>query len=136
MLAPSPEAPNRKLATRKPEARSKVGNGKTLLAGIDQRTIGYRQFQDAVADLVAHMGGEPTAVELAIIEEAAGLIVWCRQARVALLKGEPFDVGTYCTATNSLRRHLADIGQQQHMRDVTPDLAEIVRRYEGGEVAA
>jgi hypothetical protein len=93
-----------------------------LLAGIDQRSLPYREYQDTVADLVSHLGGEPTAVELAIVEEAAGLIVWCRSARAALLKGENFDVGQYTTATNALRRLLADIGQQSRLRDVTPDL--------------
>ncbi len=109
-------------ALKKPTARSRVGNGKALLAGIDQRSLPYREYQDAVADLVSHMGGEPTAVELAIIEEAAGLIVWCRSARAALLKGEKFDVAVYTTGVNALRRLLADIGQERRLRDVTPDL--------------
>ena len=78
----------RQAAVRKQHfARSRVGNGKALLAGIDQRSLPYREYQDTVADLVVHMGGEPSAVEQAIIEEAAGLIVWCRSARVALLQG-------------------------------------------------
>jgi hypothetical protein len=120
----APKGPKRPAtATKKPYARSRVGNGKALLAGIDQRSLAYREYQDAVADLVTHMGGEPTAVELAIIEEAAGLIVWCRQARTALLKDDgEFNVGTYTTGVNSLRRLLADIGQERRLRDITPDL--------------
>jgi hypothetical protein len=106
--------------------RSRVGNGRTLVAGVDQRSLPYREYQDTVADLVSHMGGYPTAVEQAIIEEAAGLIVWCRSARAALLKGEEFNVQTYTTGVNALRRLLADIGQEQHLRDVTPDLAKYI----------
>lgn len=69
------------------------------------------------------MGGEPTAVQLAIVEEAAGLIVWCRQARTALLKGNSgFDVGAYTTGVNSLRRLLCDLGQDRRLKDVTIDL--------------
>lgn len=123
--------PGKRAATarKQPFARSRVGNGKTLIADVDQRSLPYREYQDCVADLSSHMGGEPTAVEQAIIEEAAGLIVWCRSARAALLKGEPFDVSTYTTGVNALRRLLADIGQERRMREVVPDL----KRYLEGK---
>jgi hypothetical protein len=115
---------SRRVAVRKqPFARSRVGNGKALLAGIDQRTLPYREYCDVVSDLASHMGGEPTAVEAAISEEAAGLIVWCRQAKLALLRGDDFDVAVYCTATNALRRLLADIGQQRRMRELVPTVS-------------
>ena len=106
----APKPAKRKAAARKQSyARSRTGNGKCLLAGVDQRSLAYREYQDMVADLTSHMGGEPTAVQQAIVEEAAGLIVWCRQARTALLKGEEFNVATYTTGVNSLRRLLVDI---------------------------
>ena len=117
---------NRAIAVKTPYMRSRFGNGKTLLAGVDQRSLPYREYQDTVADLVVHMGGNPTAVERALVEEAAGLIVWCRSARGALLTGEEFNVQTYTTGVNALRRLLADIGQEQHMRDGTPDLAKYI----------
>lgn len=117
-----PKPNKRSAAARKqPFARSRVGNGKILLAGIDQRSLPYREYQDTVADLVHHLGGEPSAVEAAIAEEAAGLIVWCRLARTALLKGDSgFDVGAYTTGVNSLRRLLADIGQERRMHEINP----------------
>src|SRR5262245_15097865 len=82
----------------------------------------YREYRDAVADLVEHLGSNPTAVQRAIVEEAAGLIVWCRNARLALLKGDDFDVGKYTTATNSLRRLMAVIGQERRLTDITPSV--------------
>jgi hypothetical protein len=112
----------------KPVARSRVGNGKVLLTGIDTHSREYREYRDAVADLVEHLGSNPTAVQRAIVEEAAGLIVWCRNARLALLKGEDFDVGKYTTATNSLRRLLADIGQERKLKDITPDLHSYLKQ--------
>jgi hypothetical protein len=45
--------------------------------------------------------------------------------RITLLKGEKFDVTAYCTATNSLRRLLGDIGQERGMRDVSLRLTRI-----------
>jgi len=117
----------RAIARKKPRARSRVGNGKALLAGIDQRSLPYREYQDTVADFVHHLGGDPSAVELAIAEEAAGLIVWCRLARLALLTGGKFDVAAYTTGVNALRRLLADIGQERRLHDVIP-LKETLRR--------
>ena len=77
--APTSQA-RRALDPKKPRARSKVGNGKMLLAGVDLRSSLYREFQDVAADLAHHMGGDPTAVEAALIEEAAGLILWCTRS--------------------------------------------------------
>ena len=34
--------------------RSRVGNGKVLIAGIDTHTREYRQYRDVVIDLVEH----------------------------------------------------------------------------------
>ena len=124
-----PKHPSRRADRKvKPAARSRVGNGKVLLSGIDPHTLAYREYRDAVADLVEHLGSDPTAVQRAIIEEAAGLIVWCRNARLALLKGEDFDVGKYTTATNTLRRLLADIGQERRFKDITPGVDEYLKR--------
>jgi hypothetical protein len=108
----------------KPVARSRVGNGKILLAGIDTHTAAYREYRDVVSDLVEHLGSTPSVVQRAICEEAAGLVVWCRRERLALLLGEEFNVGAYTTAANSLRRLLADIGQERRAKDITPTLEE------------
>jgi hypothetical protein len=56
-----------------------------------------------------------------MVEECAGLIVWCRAERLKLLTGGAFNITSYCTATNSLRRMLADIGLEARMLDITPD---------------
>ncbi len=134
-----PKGNSRHAAARKqPYARSRVGNGKALLAGIDQRSLPYREYQDTVADLVAHLGNAPTAAEEVLIEEAAGLVVWCRQARLALLQGNKFEVSTYCTAVNSLRRLLADLGLEARLYDVTPSLEQYLakqRPVEDAEVS-
>ena len=95
-----------------------------LLSGIDTHSRLYLEYRDIVADLADHLGSAPTAVQRAIIEEASGLVIWCRKARLALLKGEEFNVGTYTTATNALRRLLGDIGQEALLKDVTPGVEE------------
>lgn len=122
----------------KPVARSRVGNGKVLLSGIDTHSVAYREYRDVVSDLVEHMGSAPTVVQRAIIEEAAGLIVWCRSARLGLLLGgDGFNVGQYTTATNALRRLLGDIGQEAKLKDVTPQtLDDIAAEIHAEEAAA
>jgi hypothetical protein len=121
------------LDRKKPTARSRVGNGKALLSQVDLRGVAYREYCDVASDLAAHMGGDPTAVERALLEEAAGFIVYCRRARAAMLRDEHFDVGAYVKAVNALRRVLQDIGQERRMRDVTPSISQYVKAFEAQE---
>ena len=118
------------MTARKPEGRSRVGNRKALMSGIDTHSVQYREYRDVVEDLAEHMGSAPTAVQRAIIEESAGLIIFCRAARLALLQDDTgFDVGKYTTATNTLRRLLSDIGQERRMKDITPSIESIKAKY-------
>ena len=68
-----------------------------------------------------------------MIEEAAGLAVWCRAERVKLLTGGEFQIGPYTTAVNSLRRLLVDLGLEQRMHDVTPTLDQYIAGFEEGD---
>ena len=115
-------------AQKKPFARSRYGNGKELLSGVDQRSLTYREYQDAVADLTSHMGGDPTTVQQAIIEQAAGLMVWQRFKLAETINGQPLDVTAYCTASNTLLRLLREIGQERRLRDITPTIDSYLTR--------
>ena len=64
-----------------------------------------------------------------MIDEAAGLMVWCRAERVKLLTGGDFHIGPYTTAVNSLRRLLVDLGLETRMHDVTPTIDQIVAQH-------
>lgn len=131
---PAPKLP-RNPGLRRPKAaasRSAVANGTRLIAGVDKNSAEYRQYRDVVIDLVEHLGSDATVVQRAICEEAAGLIVWCRNARLALLQGDAaFNISSYTTATNALRRLLEDIGQTRRLRDITPDLHAYLARKAG-----
>ncbi len=74
------------------------------------RTSGGLRFKEICADLVDHLGDEATAPQFAIIRRAAALGVWCEQAETAQAQGEDLDVAAYTTATNTMRRLLADLG--------------------------
>jgi hypothetical protein len=110
------------IATLPRTSRSRVGNGSSLwLEKVDGRSAEYRRFKDAFGDLILHLGGDQaTEPQKYLARRAAALVVWCEKAETALARGEDMNIVTYSTATNSLRRLLADLGLQRHARDVSP----------------
>jgi hypothetical protein len=63
-----------------------------------------------------------------LARRAAALITWAEAEESKLAKGEPFDHAAYCTATNSLRRVLIDLGLDRVMRDAGAASIEERRR--------
>jgi len=57
---------------------------------------------------------------------SATLAQWCEETEVAYAQGGDFDVLTYATAANAMRRLLADLGLERRARDVTPSLASYI----------
>src|SRR6056297_1723824 len=106
----------------KVQGATRIGTQGTILQGVDMRTSGGRRFKELCADLVHHLCDDPTAPQFAIIRRAAALAVWCEQAEADQAQGGEFDVGTYTTAANTMRRLLSDLGLERKARDVTPDL--------------
>ena len=56
------------------------------------------------------------------------LALWCEAAEAEAAGGKELDLATYCTATNTLRRLLLDIGLERRMRDVTRSIASYLAR--------
>lgn len=120
-----------RIADMLPVSRSRVANGSAVLAGVDGRSVTYRRYRDILAQLVCDLGGEPSEAQLQIARRAASLSVWAEEQDAAAANGEALDIGAYTTASNSLRRLLADLGLERRARDVTPRLD----RYIAGEAA-
>jgi hypothetical protein len=110
----------------KPQARTRMGTGATALAGVDGRTHGGRRYKEICADLSDHLGGDVTAAQEAIIRRAAALAIWCEAQEAAQAQGDDLDIAAFTTASNALRRLLADLGLERRARDVTPDLASYI----------
>lgn len=106
----------------KPNARSRVGNGSALLAGVDGRSAVFRRYRDILASLISDMGGDPSEAQMQIARRAASLAVWCEEQDASAANGEALDIATYTTASNTLRRLLADLGLERRAKDITPDL--------------
>ena len=118
----------------KPEARSRVSNGKDLfLEGVDGRSALARRYRDIFAQLTQRHGGDPFEAQSIIIRRATQLAVWCEQAEAGAAGGKPLNIGEYATATNTLRRRLLDLGLERRMRDITPGstlLGEVAKTKE------
>ena len=106
----------------KPQGATRIGTQGTILQGVDMRTHGGRRFKELCADLIDHLCESPTAPQLAIIRRAAALAVWCEQAEAEQAQGGDFDVASYTTAANTMRRLLAALGLERRTKDIPPDL--------------
>jgi hypothetical protein len=120
------------IAKAKPQGRSRIGNGKDILPGVDGRSLVMRRYKDILAQLIADMGGDPSEAQNIIARRASTLAVWCEQAEADMANGAEIDIGEFTTATNALRRLLADIGLERMARNITPSL----RDYVSGKAAA
>jgi hypothetical protein len=122
-------ATNPMMAKLKPTSGSRVGNGKDILPGVDGRSAGARRYRELAGELARDLGGDPSGAQQAIIRRAATLSVWCEQAEADFANGKDLDIQAFTTATNALRRLLADLGLERKAKDITPDLATYVRQH-------
>ena len=122
-----------KIAPPPVQCRTRVGTGGAMLAGLDLRTHAGRRYREICADMVAHLGGEATAPQEALIRRAAALSIWCEAQESAQASGGELDIERYNGATNTLRRLLSDLGLERRARDVTPDLHQFLASRAGQE---
>jgi hypothetical protein len=121
-------------ATFKPEARSAVTNGSSLLPNVDGRSLWVRRFRDLLALHLADLGGADIASEA---EKAIARRVACLTVELETLEqrfatqgaSEGGQLDQYQRVSNTLRRLLESLGLDRRQRDVTPT----VDRYLAGE---
>src|SRR5262245_48708501 len=123
------------LACPKPQFRSKVGNGTSLLSDVDGRSTMMRRYKEILAQIVSDIGGDPSEAENIIARRACTLAVWCEQAAAAMANGAEIDIQQFTTATNALRRLLLDIGLERRAKDITPTLSQYLEAAERGSDA-
>ena len=110
-------------APAKTNFSTRQGNGSALLPGVDGRSTMARRYRELVAAMESDLGGNLPAAKQAIVLRAATLIAWAEQAEAEFARTGEMDVQQFTTATNALRRLLADIGLERKVRDV-PDLRQ------------
>lgn len=104
---------------------SKTRAGKVrlrTLSDLDARTAAYQRFRELVASYSTDLGGDLTTAKAAIVQRVVSLQVWCESIEVAYAETGDLNIAAFTTATNALRRLLADIGLERRSRDVTPTL--------------
>jgi len=121
------------IARLKPEGRSRIANGSSnFLPGTDGRSALARRWRDIASQLTADLGNDPSEAQSLIARRAATLGVWAEQREAELAAGGQLDIVAYTTATNSLRRLLADLGLERRARDITPSLNQILSEVHRG----
>lgn len=111
--------------------RSRVTNGKALLAGVDGRSLWARRFRDLLNLHIADLGGEDaiTEAERAILRRAAALMTELERLEAQFANTEGADADSldlYSRTAGNLRRLLEAVGLQRRSRDVTPSLASYI----------
>lgn len=120
----------------KPEARSRVSNGRALfLEGVDGRTAAARRYRDVQAAIVADLGGDDAISEgeRQLVRTAASLAVQREQADARVAAGDKVDAEDYVRIVNALTRVLQAIGLRRRAKDVTPSLHEHLANMESAQ---
>jgi hypothetical protein len=129
----SPGSPiDRPKAGRPKDGRSRVTNGKDLLAGVDQRSATYRRYRDLVELIVSDQGGidECSESRKQLIRRFAACSVLAEQAEAKLAAGQEIDISTHALLVSSLVRLSARLGIDRVPRDVTPSLSSYLESLE------
>jgi hypothetical protein len=106
-----------------------------LLEGIDWRTRQGQTLIAARAELTAHVGGNPSNVQKALIERAARLTLYIEMMDARALAAGTMterDSRQYLAWSNSLRLTLRDLGVKAAPAVLPPDLHDYLK----GPVAA
>jgi hypothetical protein len=105
-------------SARKPEARSRVTNGKELLANIDGRSTEARRYRDLCLSFADDCGGAEalTEIQRSLVRQAAALTVQSEKLQAAMIRGEAIDDEQMTRVANSLSRTLSRLGRKRANR--------------------
>jgi len=102
-------------SARKPEARSRITNGKELLANIDGRSTEARRYRDLCFSYADDCGGASalTEVQRALVRQAAALTVQSEKLQAAMIRGELVSDEQQTRVANALGRTLNRLGRKR-----------------------
>jgi hypothetical protein len=117
-------------AKKRARRRTRVGaySREGSFALIDKRSREFRYLQNRKKELIAHVGGSPSATQLALIERCAwlSLRVALLDERIALGTLTAQDTAQYLAWSNALSRTLVRLG----LRVPTPSLNEYLAKLQ------
>jgi hypothetical protein len=98
---------SRPAAATKPEFRTRVGNGKALLLGVDQRTNGARRHREIVEAIERDLGPDLTEIERLRVMNCACWQLHAEELTARMVRGEAVDPEAVTRAVNGAARALA-----------------------------
>ncbi len=116
----------RAIADRPRTVRSRITNGKDLLANVDGRTADARRYRDLCMSLADDLGGASalTEAQRALVRQAAAMIVQSEKLQSAVLRGELVDVEQLTRLANAATRILSRLGIKRAVREPMSPLVE------------
>jgi hypothetical protein len=110
-----------------------------VLAKLDGRTKEAALMRETRAQLIEHVGGLPSAVELALIDRAVALTLRVAQLDAEVARGEALsshDHRHYLAWSNSLTKTLSKLGVKGRAEPQGPTLAQhLAAKYGTGAAA-
>jgi hypothetical protein len=131
-----------KIAANKPQARSRITNGKALLPSVDGRSLWARLMRDTLSALLVHCGGGDVsetkrlvARRVAVLEsELVHMEDSFAKLRAEGAEPEPAAVDLYGRLSDRQRRLAEPLGWERTAREITPTLAEyLAQQTRAGE---
>src|SRR6516164_4079775 len=100
------------MAWPKPEARSRISNGKELLPGIDGRSIVARRYRDISSAILVDQGGADRCSEARqqLVRRFAAAAVLAEQLEARLANGEDISIAEHALLCSTLVRVARQIG--------------------------
>ena len=125
-------------ARPKPEGRSRISNGSSLLPGVDGRSTWVRRLRDLIGLHTSDLGGDDAVseAERSIVRRIATLEVELERMEVGFAvtgQAQPAQLDLYQRTANSLRRLLESVGLERRAREVPQSLADIAAEIEASK---
>jgi hypothetical protein len=125
-------------AKPKTKRRSQAAKARlTSLADLDRRTAVFRLVTDEIRAIEGDLGGADrlSTAERAIVSDAALAGAMAQDLGARWLRGEPVQVGEYCTLINARRRLLETVGLGRRANDVSPSLSQYLSAKRSAEAS-
>ena len=102
----------------KAQNKSKVTNGRKMVAGVDGRSADARRYKDLVRSYADDIGGPASLSEAqkALVSQAAILTLQAERMQGAALRGEIVDIEQQTRLANVLGRSLTKLGIKRDAR--------------------
>lgn len=119
-----------KIGHRKDAQRSRISNGKDLLAGVDQRSATYRRYRDLVDAILVDQGGIDQCSESRrqLIRRFSACSVLAEMAEAKLVAGEAINIEQHALLCSTLTRLVNRLGIDRIAKDISPTLSDFIRK--------